>query len=111
MPFKRPIPEGSSLKITYDASSDSDGMTFVRVLWIPKGGAAVPETPHAEVTPGQSASISETIPSSANCRWMELWVDLPDGTGGGTLTLEVDGKLHARDVLAADTLWTAMVKS
>jgi hypothetical protein len=95
--------------VSYDSSPTSGGTTLLRVLWIPKYGQIVPEPEHAEAIPGETASISGTVPGAASCRWLEIWVDLPDGSGSGQLTLSVDGRTHSTQRLTRDVLWTSIV--
>lgn len=109
MAFKPPLKAGKKIRVTYQAADTSDGRTFVRVLWIPKDGSAVPEPGHTEVSPGETGVIEATIPSDTACRWMELWADLPEPNGSGWLTIQVDDKPHSSGAVTADTLWTAMV--
>lgn len=81
----------------------------MRVIWIPKHGNPVPEPEHAEVVPGESVSITGVVPSAMACRWLEVWVDMPDGTGRGTLKLDLNGQSHSQEELRADALWTSLV--
>ncbi|MEO8182956.1 MAG: hypothetical protein ABI895_29340 [Deltaproteobacteria bacterium] len=109
MGFKPPVAAGKSYRVQYDAALSSGGPTLVRVIWIPRHGRPVPEPEHVMVVPGASGSIEDKVPSASSCRWLEIWVDLPDGTGRGTLTLKVDDRDHSREDLDADTLWTSLV--
>ncbi len=109
MAFKPPVEAGKSYSVRYEAAASSGGTTLLRVLWIPKHGRPVPEPEHEVIQPGFSGRISGTVPSASNARWLEIWVDLPDGTGAGTLQLEMDESPHAEGELTTDSLWTSLV--
>jgi hypothetical protein len=109
MALKPPVPEGSNYEVTFKASSQSAGVALLTVGWIPNFQSAVPPVQDESIAAGTSASIRGVVPSIAAARRMEIRVDLPDGTGFGTLTLRIDGELHSAGTLAADTTWTSLV--
>lgn len=109
MAFKPPVKAGKSFSVRYDAAPTSGGTTLLRVIWIPKHGKPVPDPEHEVIQPGFSGTISGTVPNASDARWLEIWVDLPDGTGKGTLKLVMDASPHSDGELTADTLWTSLV--
>jgi hypothetical protein len=109
MAFKPPVQAGKSFEVSYRALASSGGATLLVVGWIPKDGHAVPGPQEITIAPGSNGSITGTVPANADARRLEIRVDLPDGTGSGTLDLLVDGSLVAEDNVSEDTLWTSLV--
>jgi hypothetical protein len=109
MALKLPIKAGAAYKITYRANATSGGTTLLAAFWIPKDGAKVPEPEDRLIAAGSTDDISGKVPPLADVRRVEIRVDLPDGVGTGTLTLEVNGKVHSAKELSGDETWTSIV--
>jgi endoglucanase Acf2 len=109
MALKLSIPELTGYEVTFKASSQSAGATLLTVGWVPKHGSVVPAVQDVSIAAGTVASIKGKVPAVNAARRMEIRVDLPDGTGFGTLTLDIGGNLHSEDTLSADTTWTSLV--
>jgi hypothetical protein len=109
MALKPPVPELTSYEVCFKASSQSAGVALLTVGWVPKHGSPVPEVEDVSIAAGTVATIKGRVPSVDTARRMEIRVDLPDGTGFGTLTLEIGGKPHSESTLSADTTWTSLV--
>ena len=109
MAFKPPVKAEQPYSLHYVSDLTSGGATLLRLLWVPKSGGQVPEPEHAAVAAGESATFTGKVPSAFACRWLEIWVDLPDGSGSGRLTLSIDGTAHSTEQLTKDALWTSIV--
>jgi hypothetical protein len=109
MTFKPPIQSGKTYEVSFKSNSQSQGTTLITVGWIPNLQNAVPAIQDMQVAPAAALSLHGQVPSAANARRMAIRADLPDGNGGGTLTLKEDGIVHSEDQLSADTDWTCLV--
>ena len=109
MALLRPIKAGSSYRVTYRADAGSGGASLLVVFWIPKEGSDVPHPRETEIAPANEGAISGTVPAFEAVRRIEIRLDIPDASGSGTLTLEVDGEEHKSSEVDADTTWTTIV--
>jgi len=109
MAFKSPIPGGAKYEVSYDAGLASGGASLLVAFWIPRLPATVPDPQETTIAPGMSGALQGIVPAKTEARRLVIRVDLPDGTGRGTLTLKVNGQVHSRDELTKDTEWTSAV--
>lgn len=109
MALKPPVQSNQAFQVSYRAMASSGGSTLVVVGWVPNNGSVVPEPQEISIAPGVTNSITGTVPANTAARRMEIRVDLPDGTGAGTLDLLVSGNVVAEDNITEDTLWTSVV--
>jgi hypothetical protein len=109
MALKPPVQSSQPFEVRYRALATSGGSTLLIVGWIPNVGSTVPDPQHITIAPATTGSIKGMVPAVADALRMEIRVDLPDGTGSGTLDLFVNGNVVAEDNLTQDTLWTSLV--
>lgn len=109
MALKPPVPAGEKFEVTFKSSSQSAGTTLLTVGFVPKHGSPVPPVEDTTVAAGACDGISGVIPSRDAARRIEIRVDLPDGTGFGTLTFCINGTTHSEETLSRDTTWTSLV--
>jgi hypothetical protein len=109
MALKPPVPGGSNYKVTYEPNVKSAGVSLLILIWIPRLPAAVPDLEERDIAAGSVGTIAGIVPTSSDARRLEIRVDLPDGTGFGTLKLEVNGMVHSQEDITEDTTWTALV--
>lgn len=109
MALKPNIPGNASYEVSFQSSSQSGGVSLLTVGWVPKQQNPVPAADDMAVAPGATESLRGKVPTAANARRMEIRADLPDGSGFGTLTLKINGAVHAQEKIAEDTTWTALV--
>ena len=103
------IPAGSSYRVSYSSDPISEGASLLVVVWIPRHGAVVPSPQEVDVAPAATGVLTGSVPAFDAARRIEIRVDLPDETGSGRLTLEVNGQEHSSRNIVRDTLWTAAV--
>ena len=109
MALKPNIPEKASYELSFQSSRQSTGVTLLTVGWVPKQEHPVPAASDIAVTPGTTQTLTGQVPLAADARRMEIRVDLPNGRGWGTLTLKINGSIHAEDQIGGDTTWMLMV--
>jgi hypothetical protein len=109
MALKPSIPGGANYEVGFRSSGQSTGTTLLTVGWVPNQQNPVPPAQDTSIAPGMTGRLNGTVPSATNARRIEIRLDLPDGRGWGTLTLKINGAIHAEDQLAEDTTWTCIV--
>lgn len=109
MALKPDVPGGSSYEVRFKSSSQTVGTTLITVGWVPNQGLPVPTSQDVAIAPGITGALTGKVPAAANTRRMEIRLDLPDGHGWGTLTLIINGAVHAEDQLSVDATWTSLV--
>ena len=109
MALKAPIEAGASYSVRYASDLTSRGASLLIVGWVPKHGNQVPGPQEKAIAPGKAGEISGTVPAFDDAVRIEIRVDLPDGTGSGTLELKQNGQAHSSGSIATDITWTSLV--
>ena len=109
MALKPPIASGNAFEIRYAADASSLGPALVAATFIPNQGAQVPDPMEMYVAPGVESSLNGTIPSADDARRLDVFADLPEPTGGGTLSLFVAGHLVHSARIEGDRTWKFVV--